>query len=78
MFDLAKTTSKWVMVRLKVKPFTIGHTDFECDKDYRALILTNEKRREVLVFGEIFTGESFDNLFKVIKTITIEEIKLLI
>ena len=44
-----------------------GHTTFYPDEEYRSIILSNEGEKEVLVYGEIFSGKEFENEFKIIR-----------
>lgn len=44
--------------------FKRGNTTFYPDEPYRAIILSEDGQRQVLVNGEIFSGEEFDNEFK--------------
>ena len=56
------------IVKLKdgVKTFEHGVTIFEPETNYRSLMLTNGKQKEVLVYGEIFQGKDFDKLFRIL------------
>jgi len=65
--DLSNTIRQDSLVILKegVTAFTLGHTEFKPDTFYRAINLSLGKHREVLVYGELFIGQSFDEFFEV-------------
>ena len=64
--NLDNTIRKDNLVILKegVSTFEKSHTKFKPHTFYRSIILTNENRKEVLVNGEVFVNENFDNNFE--------------
>jgi hypothetical protein len=65
--DLSKTKRQDNTVELIDDRMTLKKNDtmFYPDEPYRSITLSNEGQRQVLVNGEIFSGEEFDKEFKV-------------
>jgi hypothetical protein len=64
--DLSKTKRTDNIVELIDDRMTLkkNNTMFYPDEPYRSITLSNEGQRQVLVHGEIFSGEEFDKEFK--------------
>jgi hypothetical protein len=66
--DLSNTISEFRLVVLKEGVSTFNDafsgTEFKPHTFYRARVLTNENQKEVLIYGEIFVDEDFDNKFE--------------
>lgn len=49
------------------EPLKMKTDTFEPNKQYRSIELSNEGDREILVYGVVFDGETFEKTFKYIR-----------
>lgn len=64
--DNTQRTDYLVVLKEDVESFIVepSGTEFKQHTFYRAIQLENENQKEVLVFGEVFINEDFDNRFE--------------
>jgi len=65
---MGKTIRKHGVVVLRgSEPLKMKTDTFEPNKEYRSIELSNEGDREILVYGVVFDGKTFEKLFKYIR-----------
>lgn len=78
--DLDNTVHSWNLVVLKEKQGSFNtihcNTEFKQNKFYRANIMTNGDRKEVLVYGVIFSTD-FDDIFETAQTRILRDFEIL-
>jgi len=65
---MSETIRKHGLVVLRgSEPLKTKTDTFEPNKEYRSIELSNEGDREILVYGVVFDGKTFEKTFKYIR-----------